>query len=769
MELIITEVKQHKHTICLNMIVKNEEKIIVDTLINLCSYINFDYWVICDTGSTDKTKETIIDYFHHKNIKGELLEHEWRDFAYNRTKALECAFKKTEYVLIFDADDRIEGNFILPTIMNKDSYYFKISNNTGCSYQRKLLITNKKRWRFKGVLHEYLDEIDNMIRGSDTIEGNYYMISGRFGDRSKNLNKYYDDAIILQNAFEKEMNNINGDKKLAGRYAFYCARSYEDAGQQYYLDSIKWYIKVLEPTTICWIQEKYFSGVAVGNLYNKLNDSSNAVRYWIKSSEYDNERIEGIVNAMETLRNKGDHVMVNLLYKKFKNYNKNISPDKLFLEKEKYNDLIEYNNSISAFYVPNEKESGYKCCKKIILNNIIGEHLMKSTLSNVMFYKEFIEKDQDKTIYNQLIRKEYTAHFSKEECKVSKNILFYTGYANQLWNHSYMAKKSLGGSEKAVAYLSKQFPNEYNIYVSGVVENEKIDNVTYIHLNELQNLINITPFHTIICSRYIAFLEMFNEVSFYQFYIWGHDIHLMPYGCSLTHTQIITKWNKSIDGCICQTNWHAKEFERIYPELKNKINIINNGIDIQNHTVNETIKYKKKNKFIYSSCSERGLRIVVELWAKILDLLPDASLVISSYNKFPGEKEDDIFIKYIIVNYPESISHLGQLSVKKLYDEMSSAEYWLYPTSWPETSCITAMEMLANGVICIYYPVAGLVDTMKEYGIPVNNTDEIMDTLISLSNDEERKKELRKNGRNYVSLLCSWEKRAEEWNKVLLL
>ena len=100
---------------------------------------------------------------------------------------------------------------------------------------------------------------------------------------------------------------------------------------------------------------------------------------------------------------------------------------------------------------------------------------------------------------------------------------------------------------------------------------------------------------------------------------------------------------------------------------------------------------------------------------------------------------------------------------------MSSAEYWLYPTSWPETSCITAMEMLANGVICIYYPVAGLVDTMKEYGIPVNNTDEIMDTLISLSNDEERKKELRKNGRNYVSLLCSWEKRAEEWNKVLLL
>jgi GR25 family glycosyltransferase involved in LPS biosynthesis len=419
MELVITEVNQPKNTICLNMIVKNEAGIILDTLINLCSYINFDYWVICDTGSTDKTKEIITEYFHHKKIKGELLEHEWRDFAHNRTKALEGAFKKTDYVLIFDADDRIEGNFLLPTIMNKDSYYFKIG--TGYSYQRKLLITNKKRWRFKGVLHEYLDEIDNMIRGSDTIEGNYYMISGRFGDRSKNLNKYYDDAIILQNAFEKEMNHINGDKKLAGRYAFYCARSYEDAGQQHYPDSIKWYIKVLESTTICWIQEKYYAGLAVGNLYNKLNDSSNAVRYWIKSSEYDNERIEGIVNAMETLRNKGDHVMVNLLYKKFKNYSKNISSDKLFLDREKYNDLIEYNNSISAFYVSNEKESGYECCKKIIRNNIIGEHLMKSTLSNVMFYKEFIEKDTNSLDLFYLI--------DDIICKKDNNLNI-----NELWN-----------------------------------------------------------------------------------------------------------------------------------------------------------------------------------------------------------------------------------------------------------------------------------------------------------------------------------------------
>ena len=102
------------YTICLNMIVKNESLIIIDTLLNLTSNIKFDYWVICDTGSTDNTKEVIIEFMKNKNIKGEFIEHEWKDFGHNRTLALEAAYSKTDYLFIFDADDKICGNLILP-------------------------------------------------------------------------------------------------------------------------------------------------------------------------------------------------------------------------------------------------------------------------------------------------------------------------------------------------------------------------------------------------------------------------------------------------------------------------------------------------------------------------------------------------------------------------------------------------------------------------------------------------------------------------------
>ena len=164
-------------SICLNMIVKDESHIIEKTLENLCSYIKFSYWVISDTGSTDNTKTVIQDFFKKRGIKGELVEHEWKDFGYNRSKALEAAYNKSDYLLIFDADDAIVDKFSLPVSLTFDKYNFKFGK--GFSYVRPLLVTNRKRWCFKGVLHETLSPMENMDRGETTIQGDYYIESGR--------------------------------------------------------------------------------------------------------------------------------------------------------------------------------------------------------------------------------------------------------------------------------------------------------------------------------------------------------------------------------------------------------------------------------------------------------------------------------------------------------------------------------------------------------------------------------------------------------------
>jgi glycosyltransferase involved in cell wall biosynthesis len=63
MKLRITE---NPPSICLNMIVKNESHILKETLEMLFSKINFSYWVICDTGSTDNTCDIIKDFLKPK-------------------------------------------------------------------------------------------------------------------------------------------------------------------------------------------------------------------------------------------------------------------------------------------------------------------------------------------------------------------------------------------------------------------------------------------------------------------------------------------------------------------------------------------------------------------------------------------------------------------------------------------------------------------------------------------------------------------------------
>ena len=157
-------------TVCLNMIVKNESHIIVDTLSRLISKIKIDYYVICDTGSTDNTPNLIKNFFNEKKINGDLHFHTWKNFGYNRSLALDCAKDKCDYIFIFDADDSISGDLILPTLTH-DAYMLKFGSDT--TYERMVLVKNGFSWKFIGVLHEYITA--NQEINSSSINGNYFI------------------------------------------------------------------------------------------------------------------------------------------------------------------------------------------------------------------------------------------------------------------------------------------------------------------------------------------------------------------------------------------------------------------------------------------------------------------------------------------------------------------------------------------------------------------------------------------------------------------
>ena len=795
MELEITE---KNATICLNMIIKNESHIIANTLENLCNKIKFDYWLICDTGSTDNTVQIITDFFKKKGINGEIFYDEWVNFAHNRTLALQRAYRKTQLLLVFDADDEIFGNITIPKDVLFDQYYLKFGSSQGTVYSRVLLINNYKEFEYLSVIHEFISCKEEPV-SSTTIDGDYYVVSGRTGSRNLDPDKYLKDALILEKAY------IEAKKKndhLFHRYSYYCANSYKDCGK--FEDAIKWYkITLNHPNQ--WNQEKYTSCLYIYDCYKALNQEFNSFFYLVKSFAYDTERVECLYPLLVHYCCENMYKVAYNYYLNVKNFFENhyINTDisqKLFIINDKYNFFVPYYMILIA-----DKVQDFKCVIRmyeivfIKKQRMFDEWHIKNFLYNLQFFIQhvlpdnkkpfislandyidflhkngvnfesfdFLNKDVyrnaginvDKYIIKTLTYKEQK--FSKEKCASSKNILFYTGFSDIDWNYSYMLNNALGGSEKAVAYITKCFPKDYNIFISGHVKNETFDNITYIHLNELTNLIDSVPFHTVIVSRYIAFYEMFPTCSFFKSFIWAHDVSLLPYGCELTESQIIQKWNCYITGCVCLTKWHKELFIEKYSKLKDKITLINNGLDIDSFKKIDNTILKIKNKFIYSSRPERGLDTLLYLWPQILEKMPDATLSIATYGNFPTNSQEKL-LKSIIDNH-HSIHYLGKLNPIQLYEEMRSSEYWLYPTNWPETSCITALEMLMSEVICVYYPVAGLPNTIDKYGIQISPGKEI-ETIVSLT--EEDKNQLRENGKKYTET-CSWINRAKQWTNVL--
>ena len=372
-------------SLCLNMIVKNEEKNIKTCLLNLINYFKFDYVIICDTGSTDNTITLINQFFIDFDICGEIFHHEWVNFAHNRTLALEEAYNKTDYLLIFDADDIIEGNLLLPETLTCDQYNFKFGNDF--FYYRPCLINNRLQWKYVGILHEYLalknvENNNEIITGN--IDGNYYVHYGTHGCRSHDPQKYLNDALLLEKALnDPSLNDIN----LKNRYIFYCANSYYDCEK--YEQALLYYNKVINNNN--WNQEKFYSCFRIGLIYMNNNNPNYAVKYWIKSFTYDIERIETIIYLMKYFYSISNHFMVNTFFHKFlhisfitNNFQSIDKTKKLFCN---YSDLylIHYYNSISAYYVKDYK-NGYDSC----LYLINADKFTSLSIDNLQFYIQFI-------------------------------------------------------------------------------------------------------------------------------------------------------------------------------------------------------------------------------------------------------------------------------------------------------------------------------------------------------------------------------------------
>lgn len=341
--------------ICLVMIVKDEEDTIKRCLSAVAPYIS--YWVIVDTGSTDKTKEVISETMKALEIPGELHERPWVNFEVNRTESLRLAKGKCDYRWIIDADDTfvVENPNINPfggLDTTPDGY--QIMYRLGIlQYHRVQLVKSDEDWVYKGVLHEYLHlDKPNLFHG---IVPNSHVVADISPLKRANSleEKYANDAKILEEALVSEPNNT--------RYVFYLAQSYRDSNQLE--KSIEAYRKRASMGE--WEEEVYYSMYMEAKLKEKLGYPIEEVTdLYSKAWEYRPARLECAFHVMRKLREQ-KRFLIAFAYGDVAIKTRGTS-DILFVEPEIWQWRLLDEYSLASYYIGNPEISLEKT--KSILN-----------------------------------------------------------------------------------------------------------------------------------------------------------------------------------------------------------------------------------------------------------------------------------------------------------------------------------------------------------------------------------------------------------------
>lgn len=420
--------------ICLNMIVKNESRIIRRLLDSVAPVI--DAFCICDTGSTDDTVEIIESYFKGKNIPGKVIKEPFRNFEYNRSFALKaCNEFDVDYVLLMDADmilwmnDKITPDNFKKLCASHDCF-FLFQGSDSMYYKNTRIVKNRAGFSYKGVTHEYVELPPNAKQGVIIKE---LVFIKDIGDGGSKSDKFERDMRLLKEGLVKDPKNE--------RYMFYLANSIKDLASTHtnqtsstlsqmnhkceelaklfenqpdVLDMVKtmetlqtkvkdeqevlrkglleeaieWYLKRIQAGGF-W-EEVWYSHYNIGNAYFHLKEPEKALYYFYKAYVLFPQRVENIYEIVKYYRERGDNDLAVHYYLLGKSsMEKYKSRDYLFIQKDIYDYKLDYEMTILGYYTnPTQVDMRTLTMETMSQDVQIDEGMARNMLSNYKFYSQ---------------------------------------------------------------------------------------------------------------------------------------------------------------------------------------------------------------------------------------------------------------------------------------------------------------------------------------------------------------------------------------------
>lgn len=682
-----------------------------DNLINLCIMVKnggpqfaemlkdnkhlIDRWTILDTGSTDNTIQTIKEVLSDK--KGQLFEEEFINFRDSRNHLLDYAGNMCKYKLMLDDTYVVKGDlrkFLNDTRGDQysDSFTLYIQSDD-VKYGSNRITKSYTNLRYKHRIHEVINDKDNInVVIPETCS---YIDDRRFDYmEERTTNRKQLDLKLL---FEEVEENPNDPRAY-----YYLAQTYNCIGD--YENAYKYFLKRAEFRNSGFQQElidAVFEAARIANF--KLNKPWEEclklyeLAYKLDESRPDAIYFIGIHHYLEGNESTAFYYMKKAFDIGFPVHCQySLKPTLSYLYVPKFLAKLCYNLD--------EYELGLKACTLYLQNNKPGAEA----------YDEMVSWYQ---IYLRL--NEYKGHRNPKIPE--KPIFCYVapGGFNK-WSGKNILTSGVGGSETYIIEMARYIKqhNYFDVYVfCDCEEPEVFEGVNYRHLNEYPEFINTNYVHTVIVSRFSEYLPV-------TFKGWSENVYLVVH--DLSPSGIVIPKHSKLKYIFTLTEWHANYLSNIFPDLKEQIVPFYYGIDFEKF--NRPHITKQPYSFIYSSFANRGLLPLLQMWPRINQCQPQASLHIycDLENKWLNDfhKEQVIIIKQLFEQYNVkengmNIYYHGWVDKKTLADAWCAADFWFYPCIFLETFCLTALEAAITKTFVITNGVGSLENTVAERGLVI--------------------------------------------------
>lgn len=166
---------------------------------------------------------------------------------------------------------------------------------------------------------------------------------------------------------------------------------------------------------------------------------------------------------------------------------------------------------------------------------------------------------------------------------------------------------------------------------------------------------------------------------------------------------------KEVDKIVTISPFHAEFFEKMYGITGTvSIDLPVRGSDYD--TLRRSTP-KVSRQCLFSSVPDRGLPILAHLWPRIVDQVPDASLVITSgWSLWTGQSDAHLIQNYrALFGTAKNVNYVGAVPREQLVKYQLQSDIFLHPCIYDELFCIAASEAQWAGA----WPITSNVGALR--------------------------------------------------------